>query len=83
MRDTRRVIVPRDYLIGIVGSTYLGNELLFICKELMELAAHKCRLFMQKEKWLKYIFSFVIVTKVLSFTSSLFQAKLKCWQEIA
>ena len=80
MRDTRRVIIPRDYLIGIVGSTYLGNELFFICKELIELAAHKCRLFMQKEK---YIFSFVIVTKILSFKSSLFQAKLKCWQEIA
>ena len=77
------MFVPRDYLIGIVGSTYLGNELLFICKELMELVAHKCRLFMQKEKWLKYIFSFVIVTKILSFKSSLFQAKFKCWQEIA
>ena len=83
------MFVPRDYLIGIVGSTYLGNELFFICKELMELAAHKCRLFMQKEKWLKYVFSFVIVTKILSFIKtfkkvhSLFQAKLKCWQEIA
>ena len=63
----------------------LRKELLFICKELMELVAHKCRLFMQKEKWLKYIFSQLLLSPKYYHLKvhSLFQAKLKCWQEIA
>ena len=63
-----------------ISSTYLllrKRTLLYMQGIKMELAAHKCRLFMQKKKWLKYILSFVIVTKILSFKSSLFQAKFK------
>ena len=70
---------------GLLNRQYILRKrtLIYMQGIKMELAAHKCRLFMQKEKWLKYIFSFVIVTKILSFKSSLFQAKFKCWQEIA